>query len=84
MGLARNPAGLQQLPLEHGPDPLRAIAAVADEPDAAARKPLDRRHRDALFETTGDYFPLAEREIDDAGQDLASRLAAASASRALE
>jgi hypothetical protein len=73
-----------QVSLESGSDPRRAITAHADKSHSAAWKALDCGNTDILFHAPGDRFPLVYVEVDGPAHDLAFRFAAARASRALE
>jgi hypothetical protein len=84
MRLTRDPVRLHELGLEDGPDAVRAFAAIANEPDSAARQPLDRRDADILLEAPGDHRAFVKAEKQRSAHDLALRLAAARASRAVE
>ena len=65
-------------------DDLRTGGASADEAHPTADQPLDRRHANLGLEAPGDHFAFVERKQDCPAYDLAPRLAAATASLALE
>lgn len=75
---------IEQVSIERGPDAHGAVTAHAHQPDSAGGQPLDRRDPDIFLEAAGDDFPFVEVDIHRAAHDPAFRLAAASASRALE
>lgn len=83
MWLPLNSLPVQQLRPEYGPDALGAFAALADKPDSSTGKALKRRHPDLLLEAAGHDLAFVELQKEGPAHDLAFRLAAARASRAL-
>ena len=62
----------------------RAFAAVAYQPNASTRKPLDGRDADLLSQAFGDDLTLVQVDEKDAAHLFSARRAAAIASCAFE
>jgi hypothetical protein len=75
---------MDQLRFEHDTHARCAIAAHTHEANAAAHKLLNRRNSDVFAQASSHDIAGSHGKQQGAGHDLALRLAAAIASRALE